>query len=45
MCRFSWLCPNTQIQLSDAVLSSAEEATTGDAADVVITTRAAGPLG
>jgi DNA-binding transcriptional LysR family regulator len=33
------LCPNTQIQLSDAVLSGAEEAITEDAADVVITTR------
>jgi DNA-binding transcriptional LysR family regulator len=33
------LCPHTQLQLSDAVLSGAEEAITGDAADVVITTR------
>src|SRR5262245_25558323 len=33
------LCPNTQMQLSDAVLSGAEEAITGSAADVVITTR------
>lgn len=33
------LCPNTQMQLSDAVLSGAEEAITEDAADVVITTR------
>ena len=33
------LCPNTQMQLSDAVLSGAEEAITGDAADVVITSR------
>lgn len=33
------LCPNTQMQLSDAVLSGAEEAITGNTADVVITTR------
>lgn len=33
------LCPNTQIQLSDAVLSGAEEAITEQAADVVITSR------
>ncbi len=33
------LCPNTQMQLSDAVLSGAEEAITEHAADVVITTR------
>jgi len=32
-------CPDTQIQLSDAVLSGAEEAITDDAADVVITSR------
>lgn len=37
------LCPNTQIQLSDAVLSGAEEAIAESAADVVITTRV--PLG
>ena len=33
------LCPNTQMQLSDAVLSGAEEAISEHAADVVITTR------
>jgi DNA-binding transcriptional LysR family regulator len=33
------LCPNTQMQLSDAVLSGAEEAITANTADVVITTR------
>jgi DNA-binding transcriptional LysR family regulator len=33
------LCPNTQMQLSDAVLSGAEEAITEHGADVVITTR------
>jgi DNA-binding transcriptional LysR family regulator len=33
------LCPNTQMQLSDAVLSGAEEAITEGSADVVITTR------
>jgi len=33
------LCPNTQMQLSDAVLSGAEEAITASTADVVITTR------
>jgi DNA-binding transcriptional LysR family regulator len=33
------LCPNTQMQLSDAVLSGAEEAITERAADVVITAR------
>jgi DNA-binding transcriptional LysR family regulator len=31
------LCPNTQMQLSDAVLSGAEEAITGGLADVVVT--------
>jgi DNA-binding transcriptional LysR family regulator len=31
------LCPNTEIQLSDAVLSGAEEAITEDRADVVVT--------
>lgn len=33
------LCPNTEIQLSDAVLSGAEEAITDNRADVVVTTR------
>ena len=33
------LCPNTQMQLSDAVLSGAEEAIIDAAADVVVTTR------
>ena len=33
------LCPDTQMQLSDAVLSGAEEAITEGAADVVVTTR------
>lgn len=33
------LCPNTQMQLSDAVLSGTEEAITDGAADVVVTTR------
>jgi len=33
------LCPNTQMQLSDAVLSGAEEAITDGIADVVVTTR------
>ncbi len=33
------LCPNTQMQLSDAVLSGAEEAITDNAADVVVTSR------
>ena len=33
------LCPSTQMQLSDAVLSGAEEAITANTADVVITTR------
>ena len=33
------LCPNTQLQLSDAVLSGAEEAIVEDGADVVVTTR------
>ena len=31
------LCPNTQMQLSDAVLSGAEEAIAGGVADVVVT--------
>ncbi len=33
------LCPNTQMQLSDAVLSGAEEAITDGGADLVVTTR------
>jgi DNA-binding transcriptional LysR family regulator len=33
------LCPNTQMQLSDAILSGAEDAITDAAADVVVTTR------
>lgn len=33
------LCPNTQMQLSDAVLSGAEEAIEEGTADVVVTTR------
>jgi DNA-binding transcriptional LysR family regulator len=33
------LCPNTEIQLSDAVLSGAEEAITENRADVVVTSR------
>jgi DNA-binding transcriptional LysR family regulator len=33
------LCPNTQMQLSDAVLSGAEDAITDATADVVVTTR------
>src|SRR5690348_13490500 len=33
------LCPETQLQLSDAVLSGAEEAITENRADVVVTTR------
>ena len=33
------LCPSTQIQLSDAVLSGAEEAITDGSADIVVTTR------
>ena len=33
------LCPNTQLQLSDAVLSGAEDAITDTTADVVVTTR------
>lgn len=33
------LCPNTQMQLSDAVLSGAEETITDGSADVVVTTR------
>lgn len=33
------LCPNTQMQLSDAVLSGAEEAITDGSADLVVTTR------
>ncbi len=40
------LCPDTQMQLSDAVLSGAEEAITDNTADVVVTTRVpAGSLG
>jgi len=40
------LCPSTQMQLSDAVLSGAEEAITDGRADVVVTTRVpAGYLG
>jgi len=40
------LCPNTQMQLSDAVLSGAEEAITAGTADVVVTARVpAGYLG
>lgn len=40
------LCPDTQIQLSDAVLSGAEEAIEQHSADVVVTTRVpAGYLG
>jgi DNA-binding transcriptional LysR family regulator len=39
-------CPNTQLQLADAVLSGAEEAITGQSADVVVTSRVpAGYLG
>ena len=33
------LCPNTQMQVSDAVLSGAEDAITDGIADVVVTTR------
>jgi DNA-binding transcriptional LysR family regulator len=33
------LCPNTQMQLSDAVMSGAEDAITDATADVVVTTR------
>jgi DNA-binding transcriptional LysR family regulator len=33
------LCPNTEIQVSDAVLSGAEEAITENHADVVVSTR------
>ena len=33
------LCPNTQMELSDAVLSGAEDAITEGTADVVVTTR------
>jgi DNA-binding transcriptional LysR family regulator len=33
------LCPNTQMQLSDAILSGAEEAITDGSADVVVTSR------
>lgn len=33
------LCPNTEIQVSDAVLSGAEEAITENRADVVVTSR------
>jgi DNA-binding transcriptional LysR family regulator len=32
-------CPHTQLQLADAVLSGAEEAITGQSADIVVTTR------
>ncbi len=40
------LCPDTQMQLSDAILSGAEEAITDKRADVVVTTRVpAGSLG
>src|SRR5882757_6929940 len=40
------LCPNTQMQLSDAVLSGAEEAITDNGADVVVTSKVpAGFLG
>ena len=40
------LCPDTQMQLSDAVLSGAEEAITDNSADVVVTTRVpSGTLG
>jgi DNA-binding transcriptional LysR family regulator len=40
------LCPNTQMQLSDAVLSGAEDAIVDGTADVVVTTRLpAGHLG
>jgi DNA-binding transcriptional LysR family regulator len=40
------LCPNTQMQLSDAVLSGAEEAIANGSADVVVSTRVpAGHLG
>jgi DNA-binding transcriptional LysR family regulator len=40
------LCPNTQMQLSDAVLSGAEDAIVDGAADVVVTSRLpAGHLG
>ncbi len=39
-------CPQTQLQLADAVLSGAEEAITGQSADVVVTSRVpAGYLG
>lgn len=37
------LCPNTQMQLSDAVLSGAEDAIVDGSADVVVTTRV--PIG
>ena len=36
------LCPNTQMQLSDAVLSGAEDAISDNSADVVVTTRVPG---
>ncbi len=36
------LCPNTEIQVSDAVLSGAEEAITENRADVVVTSRLPG---
>jgi DNA-binding transcriptional LysR family regulator len=32
-------CPHTQLQLADAVLSGAEEAITGQSADIVVTSR------
>jgi len=39
MAELQRLCPDTQMQLSDAVLSGAEEAITESKADVVVTTR------
>jgi DNA-binding transcriptional LysR family regulator len=39
VCDLQRSCPGTQIQLSDAVLSGAEEAILGGTADVVVTTR------
>jgi DNA-binding transcriptional LysR family regulator len=39
MAELQQLCPNTEIQLSDAVLSGAEEAITENRADVVVTSR------
>jgi DNA-binding transcriptional LysR family regulator len=39
-------CPSTQIQLSDVILSGAEDAITGNSADVIVTSRVpAGYLG